>query len=685
MANFIGRLGVLLGLDSAEFQKGIQQASRQLDSFVEKARATSAIGATAFAAMTYQAMKLADEIVDTAKANDIAVDSVLKLRNALALSGGEAESAGKLLSTFTANIDKAAEGSFEVQKTLKGLGVSLQDLRTMSIDQLLTKSLDGLAKMEDPLTRNAKAMELFGKAAKGVDFASLNQEIENGAGVTAAQAKAIEDAAAAYDAIAQAGRDFNVMLVTQLGPSIKATVDYLGGMKEIMSGAGTVFKTVFETVVVLGNRVYLTFESIAREIAHTFENAKLLAKFDFKGAREANEAFDAKNQKKALELAEFERRVLGGGGGRGGGVSDFDDPRRLDRPKDKPADTTVRTVKKGIDKEAEAARKKAEEEEKKRQALILRGLAEEMRQREENNQLLAEQESMYQKGNAAQMERQGIAAMEADRAREMLELVFQGRNMRGEDLQLAQELKEVEWKRLDAIAAINADQTLDREARAAALVRENALAEKAVELARRRNELTKQAREGTMSEGFFKAMEDSARNAATAFEQGQQIFNTVLGSMDEAINNFVRTGKLSFKDLARSVIQSMIAIQMKAAALRLIMGMFGGSAGYTQATNYASTAPQGWLGFAEGGDPPVNRASIVGERGPELFVPHTAGTIVPNNQLSSALGGQTNVTNNYINAIDVKSFEQRLLESSNTIWAGFQYANKSLASNGRRA
>lgn len=88
--------------------------------------------------------------------------------------------------------------------------------------------------------------------------------------------------------------------------------------------------------------------------------------------------------------------------------------------------------------------------------------------------------------------------------------------------------------------------------------------------------------------------------------------------------------------------------------------------------------------FADGGDPPVGKASIVGERGPELFVPRTAGTIIPNHNLSN-MGGTTNVTNNYINAIDAKSFENRLLESSNTIWAGYQYANKQLASNGRRA
>ena len=47
--------------------------------------------------------------------------------------------------------------------------------------------------------------------------------------------------------------------------------------------------------------------------------------------------------------------------------------------------------------------------------------------------------------------------------------------------------------------------------------------------------------------------------------------------------------------------------------------------------------------FANGGQPPVNKISVVGERGPELFVPQTAGTIIPNN----ALGGG-NTTNNMI-------------------------------------
>lgn len=41
------------------------------------------------------------------------------------------------------------------------------------------------------------------------------------------------------------------------------------------------------------------------------------------------------------------------------------------------------------------------------------------------------------------------------------------------------------------------------------------------------------------------------------------------------------------------------------------------------------------FGYADGGQPPVGKVSLVGERGPELFVPNTAGTVIPNH----ALGG----------------------------------------------
>jgi hypothetical protein len=47
------------------------------------------------------------------------------------------------------------------------------------------------------------------------------------------------------------------------------------------------------------------------------------------------------------------------------------------------------------------------------------------------------------------------------------------------------------------------------------------------------------------------------------------------------------------------------------------------------------------------------------------------------------MGGATTVNNYNIQAIDVKSFEDRILGSSKAVWAANAYANKSLSVRGR--
>jgi hypothetical protein len=83
-------------------------------------------------------------------------------------------------------------------------------------------------------------------------------------------------------------------------------------------------------------------------------------------------------------------------------------------------------------------------------------------------------------------------------------------------------------------------------------------------------------------------------------------------------------------------------------------------------------------GFESGGRPPVNRPSIVGERGAELFVPDQAGTIVPNNQLG---GSVTNVSFT-INAVDTRGFRSLLRNERGTI---VNLINEAVTDKGRPA
>lgn len=180
-------------------------------------------------------------------------------------------------------------------------------------------------------------------------------------------------------------------------------------------------------------------------------------------------------------------------------------------------------------------------------------------------------------------------------------------------------------------------------------------------------------------------LEEFNVNLQDSMMKTKEVFDSVWGNMSSAIDNFVKTGKLSMKDFARSVIQDLIAIQMKAQAIAILRMMFAPTVGpQLDAGALPSSFNQYLAPRAAGGPVSANTPYVVGEKGPELFMPSGSGTIVPNNKMGN-MGGVTNVTNNYINAIDTKSFEDRLLGSSNAIWAANQYAGKSLAVNRGRA
>jgi lambda family phage tail tape measure protein len=680
MANMIARLGVLLGLDSAEFNKGIAEAGKKLEQFSQAAETYGKVAATALVAASYAALKYADELADVAAANDVAIESVLKLSNALANSGGKAEDSGKLLAGFTKFIDTAADGSFEAQKHLSKIGISLKDVGNLSTEELLYKVVKNIAAIEDPLTRSARGMEIFGKAAKGVDFVEVADRMAETTKLTNEQAQAVKDAAEMYDLLAQGSRNTTLTLATELGPVLKTTIEYIKDMSGENNVLAATFRTIFQTVAVLGANVAFVFKGIGDEIAHTYENAKVLATEGIKAAIKLNEDYNAYREREAKKLADFEQRIMNPDDGMG--RFDMGSGQGWDKPK------VGRDTIKGVDPEEEKRKREAEKAARELEKLIKhqfelykKGRLEELKVIEETNKALGDQEDIYRKGFMSENLRLDLANLQLNRQQEMFDLSMRGQNMRGEDLTLAQDLLQIEYKRLDNIVAINKNEALTLEMREESLQRENALAEKSIALANQRNMATRATREGTFGEGMEKGMGKFFRDLPTELENGQRAFESVVGNMEQALNNFVKTGKLSFKDLARSIIQDIIAIQLRAQASNLL-NMFIGS--FTGGANGASGIGTGVQGFgsnyADGGSPTPNTINLVGERGPELFIPKTAGTIVPNGALSS-IGSTTNVTNNYINAIDTKSFEDRLLGSSTAVWAANQYGAKSLATN----
>ena len=117
-------------------------------------------------------------------------------------------------------------------------------------------------------------------------------------------------------------------------------------------------------------------------------------------------------------------------------------------------------------------------------------------------------------------------------------------------------------------------------------------------------------------------------------------------SAQEAFADFLNAMSQMLMDTAKQMIAQYIAI----AIARMFAGMGGGTS-FSNFSDFSGSMPGGnpftpggsmpFPQFADGGRPPVGRPSIVGERGPELFVPGASGTIIPNH----AMGG-ANVTVN---------------------------------------
>ena len=180
------------------------------------------------------------------------------------------------------------------------------------------------------------------------------------------------------------------------------------------------------------------------------------------------------------------------------------------------------------------------------------------------------------------------------------------------------------------------------------------------------------------STGWTAAFNQYVEDGTNAAKMAQQAFDSMTKNMNNAIDTFVDTGKFSFSDLANSIIKDLIKIELKAQATQLLGALGGGGTAALAGGGLIGTIA-GLLGFAGGGDPPVGKASIVGEKGPELFVPKQAGTIIPNGAMSAAQPTVTNtyITNN-ISALDSKSVAQMFAENRKQLLGTVQLAQKEL-------
>ena len=231
------------------------------------------------------------------------------------------------------------------------------------------------------------------------------------------------------------------------------------------------------------------------------------------------------------------------------------------------------------------------------------------------------------KKSAAELRRE-----EANQLREFLEL----NKLMTLEMDRQDELDEMAGKHLafqlneaDKIA-LNQDQRLGKlQAQINGTEKEFAL-NQAIEEIKRKGLLPADEERLIAAERQIHAMDQQAEKIMEQKKLYEKLDDTFRNGIVDAITSAVE-GTKSLGESLLGVIKSMAKLILQQQLLNSLKG-------------FSFTS---FLGFADGGRPPVGRPSIVGERGPELFVPDRAGTIIPNNQLGG--GGAAMASNVVVN------------------------------------
>ena len=147
----------------------------------------------------------------------------------------------------------------------------------------------------------------------------------------------------------------------------------------------------------------------------------------------------------------------------------------------------------------------------------------------------------------------------------------------------------------------------------------------------------------------------------------EEILSVAAQSFDQLTNDMATAimdgGSVmdSFKNMFRNIVKEIIAQALKLAVIQPILNAILSPFGFTASLTGGNFS----IGKkAMGGPVMKNKPYIVGERGPEMFVPGSSGSIVPNNQLS---GGVTNVYYR-IEATDPQSFQAQVARDPGFIY-----------------
>lgn len=248
-------------LDTSEYEKGLGEASKTTQSFGSKLgnglKTAAKVGAAAVATISTAAVAMGGAIVKATGAVAEHGDEIDKMSQKLGLSaeayqqwdyvlgqaGADINSMSTGMKTLTNKLDDAKNGSADAQAMFAKLGLSMEDLNSMSREEVFENVIYGFQGMADSTERAALANDLFGRS--GQELTPLfNSSIENTKELMQASKdlgmvmsdEAVKSAADYQDALDTLKRTIGGAKNSMLGDFLPAITSVMDGLTALFSG-----------------------------------------------------------------------------------------------------------------------------------------------------------------------------------------------------------------------------------------------------------------------------------------------------------------------------------------------------------------------------------------------------------------------------------------------------------------
>lgn len=176
----------------------------------------------AFAGLVSGTASAADELMKTSRTLGISIEALQEFRHAADLSGVSVQTLDAAIQRLGVNAAQALGGNRSAARLFADLRIPLRDASgaVRNMDSVLTDALGAIAGIEDPMRRNATAMQLFGRS--GVDMVKL-----------------VADGAEGLSAMRQEAHALGIVLSEDFARSAEAYNDNVLRMQRRLTGLRT--------------------------------------------------------------------------------------------------------------------------------------------------------------------------------------------------------------------------------------------------------------------------------------------------------------------------------------------------------------------------------------------------------------------------------------------------------------